>query len=439
MTKIATTKTLAKFEAIGMHAQMNVHWSKANGFHVYDKKKKYLDFTSPIFVANIGHSNKVLKKSLIKTINNNLIHTYNYPTVLREKYIKSLIKNTRYFQKAFLLSGGSESVEAAMKLMRLYALKKKKRRPGIISLKGNWHGRTMGAQMLSSDINQKKWIGVKDKNIFHIDFPYPWLIKKSAPNGKEFFYKSLKNLEKRIEFKKDLCGIILETFQGWGAIFYPKDYVQAVKKFCKENKILLVFDEMQSGFGRTGKFFGFEHYNVIPDMICCGKGMGSGFPISGVLGKKEILDLAPPGSMSSTNSANPLACAAGLATLSELNSKKLVKRSYENGKFLHAGLKNIKDKYSSHIAYSFGKGLVASIIFKKNKIKNKNYNASEITNEICFECASKGLLLVRTGRESIKIGPPLTITKKEISIGLKILDGTISNVLNKLKIVEISE
>jgi len=431
MTKIATSKTLAKFEAIGMHAQMNVHWSSAEGNYVYDKKKKYLDFTSTIFVANIGHSNKILKKSLIKTINNNLIHTYNYPNILREKYIKSLIESTKYFQKAFLLSGGSESVEAAMKLMRLYAIKEKKRRPGIISLRGNWHGRTMGAQMLSSDLNQKKWIGVKDKNIFHIDFPYPWLMEKYHHNGKKFFLQSLNKLKKKINFKKDLCGIILETFQGWGAIFYPQDYVKAVEEFCKENKILLVFDEMQSGFGRTGKFFGFEHYKVKPDMICCGKGMGSGFPISGVLGKKKILDLAPPGSMSSTNSANPLACAAGLATLSELFKKKLVKRSYDNGNYLHSGLNKIKNKYKNYISHSFGRGLIASLLFKDLKLNNKIIPASYITNEICFECANNGLLLVRTGRESIKFGPPLTITKNEISNGLVILEKSISSVLVK--------
>ena len=425
MIKIEASKNLKKYEAVGMHAQMNIHWKKATGCHVYDKnKKRYLDFTSTIFVTNTGHSNTLLKKFLLKTINNNLIHTYNYSHTLREKYIKALVQKSKYFEKAFLLSGGSESIEAAIKLIRLYGLKKKKRKLGIISLKGNWHGRTMGAQMLSSDKNQKKWIIANDKDFHYLDFPYPWKLKKNE-SGKDFFEKSLLKMKKKIDFKKDICGVILETFQGWGAIFYPNDYVKAVEKFCKKNKILLVFDEMQSGFGRTGKFFGFEHYKVSPDLICCGKGMGSGFPISGVLGKRKLLDLAPPGSMSSTNSANPMACAAGLATIQEMNKKNLIKKSEFTGKFLHLGLSQIKEKYKKYISHSLGKGLIASLIFKDfKKIK-----AANVASQICFEAAKNGLLLVRTGRESIKIGPPLIINKKELDEGLKILDKSICNVI----------
>ena len=122
-----------------------------------------------------------------------------------------------------------------------------------------------------------------------------------------------------------------------GAVFIQKIIIKEVEKFCKKNDILLVFDEMQAGFGRTGKNFGFQHYNVKPDLICCGKGMGSGFPISGVFGSKKILDLPAPGSMSSTNSANPLACAAGIATLKEFKNKNIVKNSEIIGKLFHVG------------------------------------------------------------------------------------------------------
>ena len=434
MIKVGISKNLKKYEAVGMHNQMNVSWRRATDCYIFDKnKKKYLDFTSSIFVANIGHSNSYLKKILSKTINNDLIHTYNYSHSLREKYIKKLVSRTKYFDKAFLLSGGSESVEAVIKLMRLYSINKKKRKPGIIALKGNWHGRTMGAQLLCSDKNQKKWISSSDKNFHFLDFPYPWLLNKRKESGKEFFKKSLKKLKKKINFKKDVCGIVIETFQGWGAIFYPKDYIKAIKKFCNENDILLAFDEMQAGFGRTGKFFGFEHYDVNPDLICCGKGMGSGFPISGVLGKRKILDLAPPGSMSSTNSANPLACASGLATLYELDRKKLIKNSEKVGEFLQLELNNLKKKYKNIVYCTSGKGLIASLIFQDLKIKkNKKITADYLASQICFESAKNGLLLVRTGRESIKIGPPLTIKKKEIKIGIEILEKSILAVLKKI-------
>ena len=125
--------------------------------------------------------------------------------------------------------------------------------------------------------------------------------------------------------------MILETFQGWGAVFYPKDFVKAAEKFCKDNDIVLTFDEMQAGFARTGKAFGFQHYDVVPDLICCGKGMGNGYPLSGVIGRKDIMDLPEVGNMSSTHSANPMACAVGLAVIEEVESSNLIKESNRKG------------------------------------------------------------------------------------------------------------
>ena len=185
------------------------------------------------------------------------------------------------------MSAGTEATEAAFKLMRMYGQKRKKRKLGIVCFDGNWHGRTMASQMMSGNIQQKKWIGFHDKDIHHIPFPYPWLIKDS--NEEEFLKLSIRNLKKKLDLKKDVCGFMLETFQGWGALFYPKKYVKLLSKICKENDILLTFDEMQSGFGRTGKNFGFQHYGIIPDLICCGKGMGGGVALSGVIGKKKII------------------------------------------------------------------------------------------------------------------------------------------------------
>ena len=136
MIKVGISKNLKKYEAVGMHNQMNVSWRRATDCYIFDKnKKKYLGFSSSIFVANIGHSNSYLKKILSKTINNDLIHTYNYSHSLREKYIKKLVSRTKYFDKAFLLSGGSESVEAVIKLMRLYSINKKKKKTRYYCIK----------------------------------------------------------------------------------------------------------------------------------------------------------------------------------------------------------------------------------------------------------------------------------------------------------------
>jgi len=417
-----TIKTeLLKYEPRGMVPNFSTFWKKALNSTVYDdKNKKYIDFTSTIFVANIGHGNKKLRKYLINTLNKPLLHAYHNPHELRLKYVQKLQKFVgEKSKRVLLLSGGSETTECALKLMRLYAIKVKKRKPGIITLKGNWHGRTMGSQMLCSSLAQKNWIGFQDPNIHYLDFPYPWM----KVDNKKFFENSLKKLKKSIDFKKDICGVMLETFQGWGAIFYEKEYVKEISKFCKKNKIILCFDEMQSGFGRTGKKFGYMHYDVKPNLICCGKGMGSGFPLSGIIGDAKIMNIPPTGALGSTHSGNPLACAAGLATLEEIEKNKLVNKSKNLGSLLHKELNKMKKKYSNHIFTIQGKGLIGAVIF--NEKINKILSGAKLASKVCDVSKKNGLLVVNTGLNSIKIGPPLTISKKDLLNGVNILDKAI--------------
>ena len=418
-------KKLRKVESRSMHGQLPIAWSKAKNFNIYDiAGNKFIDFTSTIFVANVGHSNDRIKKYINRSLKLNFIHSYAYINKIRAEYIDKLVKFCgKGFQKAFLMSAGTEATEAAFKLMRMYGQKRKKRKLGIVCFDGNWHGRTMASQMMSGNIQQKKWIGFHDKDIHHIPFPYPWLIKDG--NEEEFLKLSIRNLKKKLDLKKDVCGFMLETFQGWGALFYPKKYVKLLSKICKQNDILLTFDEMQSGFGRTGKNFGFQHYDIIPDLICCGKGMGGGVALSGVIGKKKIMDLPEVGNMSSTNSGNPLACSAGLAVLEEIQDKKLTNKARVNGQLMHKELLSIKKKYP-HLFNVYGKGLIAAIVFNKNQ-KNINKKLKLLVEK----CMKDGLLLVYTGRESVKIGPPLTITKDAIIEGTKIIEKNINLIFNK--------
>lgn len=413
-TKSLITK-IKKTEPLSMLNQIPIVWKKAKDFNIYDlKNNKFIDFTSSIFVSNIGHANKRMKKYLKNVISKDIFHTYTYANQIREKYVKKLVKFAgKNFNKAFLLSSGTEATEAGLKLMRLYGVKQKKRKLGIICFDGNWHGRTMGAQMMSGNKDQKKWIGYQDPNIYHLPFPYPWTLKKMS--AEDFFKKSLKKLikQKKINLKKDVCGFMIETFQGWGAFFYPEGYIKTLAKISKENKILLCFDEMQSGFCRTGYNFGYQHYNVKPDLICCGKGMGNGFPLSGVIGNKKVLDLPGTGNMSSTHSSNPISCSAGLAVVDELQANKKKYDIFRKGKFFHNGLIKIQKKYNS-IKYVNGKGLIFALVFSKNKIKK--------LKDVVNGCMKDGLLLVYTGRESIKLGPPLTISIKALDVSLKIID-----------------
>ena len=421
-------KSLSKVESRSMHGQMPIAWDKAKNFNIFDiAGNKFIDFTSTIFVANIGHSNPKLIKYIQLLLKKNLLNSYAYINKIRERYLKKLISFAgKNFQKAFLMSAGTEATEAALKLMRMYGQKQKKRKLGIICFEGNWHGRTMGAQMMSGNIKQKEWIGYQDPNIHHLPFPYPWILKNTNPE--QFLINSLKKLSKKINLKKDICGVMIETFQGWGAVYYPKKYIKLLYKICKKNNILLVFDEMQSGFARTGYKFGYEYYGVKPDLICCGKGMGGGIPISGVIGKKAIMDLPEVGNMSSTHSANPLACYAGLAVLEEINKKKLLQNTKDKEKILFTKLNQIKDKFPKEILYVEGKGLIAALIFDLNSTNN----IKKILKSIVEKCLRNGLLVVYTGRESIKIGPPLTITKSALIEGINVLDQAITEELIKI-------
>ena len=169
--------------------------------------------------------------------------------------------------------------------------------------------------------------------------------------------------KKGINPYENLCGFMLETYQGWGAIFYPNKFVKAIHKFAKKYNLLITFDEMQAGFGRTGKLLDMSIMKIEPDILCCGKGASSGPPLSIVLGPSEIMDLPNVGSMSSTHSANPLSCVAGLENMKALIEDGLIQKASQLGEEFHDKLNLLKLKYPKHLKYVFGKGLVAALVF----------------------------------------------------------------------------
>ncbi|MFL2713260.1 MAG: aspartate aminotransferase family protein [Gammaproteobacteria bacterium] len=420
---------LDEYESRSMHGQIPILWDSAKDFNIFDiKGNKFIDFTSAIFFSNIGHSNTRVTSTMQEMLNKPILGCYAYGNEVRQRYLKKLVEFCGPgFDKAFLLSAGTETTEAALKLMRMRGQAKNKKRLGIISFENNWHGRTMGAQMMSGNIKQKEWVGYEDKDIHHLSFPYPWTLNKVS--GESFFLKNIDELIKTgIDPKNDLCGMILETFQGWGAVFYPKDFVKAAEKFCKDNDIVLTFDEMQAGFARTGKAFGFQHYDVMPDLICCGKGMGNGYPLSGVIGKRDIMDLPEVGNMSSTHSANPMACAVGLAVIEEIESRNLIEESNRKGKVLKDRLNQLKQTSNGRISHILGEGLIAAILFKDPETGEAD---GLIASKIAEKCYEKGLLVVHTGRESIKIGPPLTITDEALLEGISVIAESFNEVIQE--------
>ena len=417
---------LDAFESRSMHGQLPIVWHRAEDFNVYDKAGNcWIDFTSTIFVANVGHSNPRVVSALKGALDQPLMSCYAYSNENRAEYHEKLVEFAGApFEKAFLLSAGTEATEAALKLMRMHGQKIGKRRRGIICIEGNWHGRTLGAQMMSSNLAQRDWIGYQDADIHHISFPYPWLVDESS--AAEFLQKGLQGLtEKGIDVQQDICGFMLETFQGWGAVFYPVAFVKGIEALCRKNNILLAFDEMQAGFGRTGKAFGYQHYGVTPDLICCGKGIGGGVPLSAVLGRAEIMDLPDVGNMSSTHSANPLVCAAGLAVLAEIKDRNMIAETARKGELLFNALHSLQSLFPQRINHILGKGLIAAVLFKDPFTGEPD---SAFTSKVAELCMQKGLLVVHTGRESIKLGPPLTITDEALLEAIEVFGEAIKEV-----------
>jgi 4-aminobutyrate aminotransferase-like enzyme len=417
---------LDRYESRSMHGQLPLVWDRAEDFSIFDSAgNQWIDFTSTIFVANVGHSNPHVIDSIKATLDKPIFSCYAYGNQIRSKYLEKLVNFAgNPFEKAFLLSAGTEATEAALKLMRMQGQKQNKRRRGIICIEGNWHGRTLGAQMMSSNLAQREWVGYQDADIHHIPFPYPWVL--NGRNPEVFLDEGLSRLTAAgIDLTKDVCGFMLETFQGWGAVFYPSEFVQAIERVCRKNGILLAFDEMQSGFGRTGRAFGFQHYGVTPDLICCGKGMGGGLSLSGVLGRAEIMDLPDVGNMSSTHSANPMVSAAGLAVIEEIENRNMIAETARKGELLFEALGALKVRFPNRIAHLLGRGLIAAVLFRHPETGQAD---CPFTSKVAELCMQKGLLVVHTGRESIKIGPPLTITDSALLEGVHVLGEAIAEV-----------
>ena len=423
-------KRLEVTESRSMHGQLPLVWDRAEDFSIFDMSgNRWIDFTSTIFVANVGHSNPRVTAALKSALERPLYSCYAYPNNTRASYLETLVSFAgKPFEKAFLMSAGTEATEAALKLMRMHGQKLGKRRLGIVCIEGNWHGRTLGAQMMSSNPAQRGWIGYQDADIHHIPFPYPWAL--DGRDGDAFLQAGLSRLKSAgVDLDKDICGFMLETFQGWGAVFYPTDFVQSIESTCRQHDILLTFDEMQAGFGRTGETFGYRHYGVTPDLISCGKGMGGGVALSGVLGRAEVMDLPEIGNMSSTHSANPLACAAGEAVISEIRNRNLIAEAARKGNLLHEALHALRVRYPRRISkHICGRGLIAAVLFRQ-------YDSDEpdglFASRVAERCMQKGLLVVHTGRESIKLGPPLTITDSALLEAVDVIHESIAELIEE--------
>ena len=411
---VATIETLRQLEPISMRGQPPLVWDRAEDIFVFDKYgNRWIDWSSGVLVANAGHSAPEVKQAIIDQVNSGLIYNYVFPSEERAQLVQYLAKLApKDLQKIFLLTTGAEAIECAIKLSRAHGiLVGGKKKIGIVGFERGFHGRTLGSQQAGGIAGQKSWIVNEDPAIINAPFPDGYWQTDTS------FNTFLNAIERRGLSAENIAGVVMETYQGVGPDFAPVQYVHALAEWCKKNKVVLVFDEVQAGFGRTGKFWAFEHYGVTPDLICCGKGISSSLPLSAVIGRKEILDHFPPGSMTSTQTGNVVCCAAALAGVKKIVDEDLVGNAARLESLLIEGLKEIQRKHPSVIGHVTARGLVGGLQTVKAGRKEAN---PDLAHEIIKRCFHKGLLMfapVGAWGQTVKIGPPLTIPREALEEG----------------------
>jgi 4-aminobutyrate aminotransferase-like enzyme len=420
---------LAHSEPVSMMGQPPVIWDKAEGINVYDKwGNKWIDWSSGVLITNAGHGRKEISNALKAVIDNGLLATYVFVHEKRAELTSMLQKispdPSNYL--VFLLSTGSEATENCIKLAKTYAIEKHgPQKKYFVSFINAFHGRTLGAQLAGGMAKLKTWIVDEGKTFVQVPFPDGY---KNEDTSFELFLRSLK--QQGIN-PRDIAGIMTESYQGVGPDFLPLEYAQKLEEFCKENDIVSIFDEVQAGFGRTGKMFTYEHYGIKPDLIACGKGISSSLPISAVIGRSDIMGIYGPGSMTSTHSGSPLPVVAAIESLKIIQNEKLVENSRLMGEILIPELARIRNKYPDILGCMNGRGLVAGIQVVKKGTKIPDSEIAQKINEKCFH---KGLLMfapVGIAGECLKIAPPLITTEEPLREAIMVFEEACDEILGK--------
>jgi 4-aminobutyrate aminotransferase/diaminobutyrate-pyruvate transaminase/4-aminobutyrate aminotransferase/(S)-3-amino-2-methylpropionate transaminase len=407
---LAMLETLARIEPIAMRGQPPIVWDHADGFQVWDAWGNcWIDWSSGVLIANAGHGRQEIRDAITEQAAHKLLTSYCFPNEARYRLLERLAPLLPApLEKIFLLTTGSEAVECAIKLCRTHGTRQGGRsKHVIVSFTNAFHGRTLGAQQAGGIPALKEWIVNLDPGFVQVPFPDGiW----SDEAGFESFERQLRDLG--VE-PRNVAGVLLETYQGGTAAFAPKPYMQALRQWCTGHEVLLVCDEVQAGFGRTGTMWGFEHYGIVPDLATFGKGFSSSLPISAVAGRADAMDLFGPGAMTSTHTGNPVCCAAALASLELILKEGLVKNAEAMGALLHGKLEAVKSRHPQ-LGFLAGKGLVAGLICVRPGTRTPD---GELAWDIVRRSIEKGVLMfspVGNLGSTIKICPPLVITREAI-------------------------
>lgn len=347
--------------------------------------KKYMDLLGGIAVNILGHKNMELTEALCSQAKK-YIHCSNlYYIKEQAELAEKLVNLCPNAGKAFFTNSGAEANEAAIKLARIYFHKQGCPRPKIISAKNSFHGRTLAA------------ITATGQPKYHLPF---------EPLPKEFVHVPYNDIQAlKDEVDKNTCAVMLEIIQGEGGVVSAtKEYLEAAQNICRQTGALLIIDEVQTGMGRTGKFFSFEHFDLEPDITTLAKGLGGGVPIGCILASNKVSEAFSPGDHGTTFGGNPLACAAGLAVLDKIEKSDLVNKASSMGDYFHENLERIM-RVTKKITQIRGRGLMIGI-------KLSEPNAVKVKDELF----RKGYLVNSIGEDIIRILPPFVIKKVHVEV-----------------------
>ena len=382
-----------------LYQKLPITIEKGLGSHVWDVDgNEFIDCMGAYGVAIVGHKNQRVNDAIKNQIEKIISVHSSFYNKTRENFLEALLRvSPKKLSNIYLGNSGTEAVEAAIKFSRKYSGKK-----GMIAMNGSYHGRTMGSLSLTFAPKYKKSFEPLIENTQFCEFG------------------DIHELESKIN--SDTGFIIVEPIQGESGINpAPDGFLQQIRKLCDEKNIVLVFDEVQCGLGRTGKMWACEHWNIIPDILCTSKGLAGGIPMSATLTKPEILGSMEKGEQSSTFGGNPLACAASIATLTALTTDGLIDNSAKMGSLLLSGLEKLKNKH--HIIREIrGKGLMIAIEFE---VDVKNLLIDAIKHRIIF------LFSLYSDKNIFRLLPPLVFTENDVFEVLRVLDEIISNEENK--------
>lgn len=395
--------------------------TKGEGCYLWSEDgRKILDFASGVAVCNLGHNHPKVVEAAEKQMKE-LIHG-GHNVVYYESYVRlaeRLVELTGGDTMVYFSNSGAEANEGAIKLAK-YVTK----RPGIIAFRGSFHGRTLATTSLtsSSSAYRKNYEGLLP-SVYFAEYPYLYRTPYEMKDGKcpKEYFEQFENIFHTLIDPSMVAAIMMEPVQGEGGYIVPdKEFVQYVREICDKYGILLIFDEVQSGMGRTGKLFAYEHFGVKPDILTSAKGIANGFPLSAVIGKKEIMEQWHAGAHGGTFGGNPVACAAANAVLDELTDGGMLDNAAKMGDYFKEKLFALQKKYPSVIGDVRGLGLMLAM----EMVHPDKTPDADITTAIRTKALEKGLLLLGCGTNHniVRFIAPTIVTEKEIDIAINIID-----------------